>query len=276
MQPASFCDRTQMKRRSPLEARRETRCCALGWTRTRRTWPAADRRGGPGFLPAPDRGDRRRWRRPSSPTRPSSKPLARQGWQALREVIAAVPRGHPGDPGRQARRYRLHRRGVCPGGLRDAAAPMRSPLSPYLGRDSLEPFLADPERGVFLLCKTSNPGAAICRTLRSGWSRGGRLAVRSGGPAGRRPGTAQDNLGLVVGATHPEALAPGAPAGAGPVDPGAGRGRAGRRPGSRAAGRAARRWAGAAGPGLARRGAGGRPAPGGVELRDADQPAAQG
>ena len=32
-------------------------------------------------------------------------------------------------------------------------------LSPYLGKDSIDPFLAYKEKGVFLLCKTSNPGA---------------------------------------------------------------------------------------------------------------------
>src|SRR5512140_307058 len=30
-------------------------------------------------------------------------------------------------------------------------------LSPYLGQDSIEPFLRDHEKGAFLLCKTSNP-----------------------------------------------------------------------------------------------------------------------
>ncbi|MBL8057573.1 MAG: orotidine-5'-phosphate decarboxylase, partial [Anaerolineales bacterium] len=32
-------------------------------------------------------------------------------------------------------------------------------LSPYLGQDSVAPFLTNRERGVFILCKTSNPGA---------------------------------------------------------------------------------------------------------------------
>ena len=31
-------------------------------------------------------------------------------------------------------------------------------LSPYLGKDSIEPFIQNSEKGVFLLCKTSNPG----------------------------------------------------------------------------------------------------------------------
>jgi orotidine 5'-phosphate decarboxylase subfamily 2 len=32
-------------------------------------------------------------------------------------------------------------------------------LNPYLGRDSIEPFIQNPEKGVFLLCKTSNAGS---------------------------------------------------------------------------------------------------------------------
>ena len=31
-------------------------------------------------------------------------------------------------------------------------------LSPYLGKDSIEPFIKDQEKGIFLFCKTSNPG----------------------------------------------------------------------------------------------------------------------
>src|SRR5947208_7567718 len=32
-------------------------------------------------------------------------------------------------------------------------------VNPYLGGDALAPFFDYPERGVFVLCKTSNPGA---------------------------------------------------------------------------------------------------------------------
>src|SRR5512138_3667053 len=38
-------------------------------------------------------------------------------------------------------------------------------LNPYLGRDAIEPFLQYPERGVFLLCKTSNAGASDLQDL---------------------------------------------------------------------------------------------------------------
>ena len=38
-------------------------------------------------------------------------------------------------------------------------------LSPYLGKDSIEPFLTNHEKGVFLLCKTSNPSASDIQDL---------------------------------------------------------------------------------------------------------------
>jgi uridine monophosphate synthetase len=78
-------------------------------------------------------------------------------------------------------------------------------LSPYLGRDSIEPFIADRERGVFLLCKTSNPGAGDVQDLPVGadgrppllYERVAELAVAW---------NTRGNVGLVVGATQPEAL----------------------------------------------------------------------
>src|SRR5262245_34150359 len=38
-------------------------------------------------------------------------------------------------------------------------------LSPYLGKDSIEPFLNTQQKGIFLLCKTSNPGASDFQDL---------------------------------------------------------------------------------------------------------------
>ena len=50
-------------------------------------------------------------------------------------------------------------------------------LSPYLGEDSLQPFLQDPARGVFLLCKTSNPGAADLQDLPLAGQAAGRVLL---------------------------------------------------------------------------------------------------
>ena len=74
-------------------------------------------------------------------------------------------------------------------------------LHPYLGGDSIAPFFAHGDRGVFILCHTSNPGASEMQSLACGgeplYVRVARLA-QAWGPA--------DRVGLVVGATYPEAL----------------------------------------------------------------------
>ncbi|MCO4761895.1 MAG: orotidine-5'-phosphate decarboxylase [Myxococcales bacterium] len=74
-------------------------------------------------------------------------------------------------------------------------------LHPYLGRDSIAPFLAHQDRGVFVLCRTSNPGAAELQ----------ELATETGDPMYVTVATAVRNwdaarCGLVVGATAPGAL----------------------------------------------------------------------
>jgi orotidine-5'-phosphate decarboxylase len=75
-------------------------------------------------------------------------------------------------------------------------------VSPYLGRDALEPFLAYPDRGVFVLCKTSNPSASeIQDLLVDGEPLYVHVARRA--VAWDRHGT----VGLVVGATYPADVA---------------------------------------------------------------------
>ena len=76
-------------------------------------------------------------------------------------------------------------------------------LNPYLGKDSIDPFLQNSQKGVFLLCKTSNPGAADLQDL----------VLESGEPLHIRVAklaqewNTKNNIGLVVGATYPETLA---------------------------------------------------------------------
>jgi uridine monophosphate synthetase len=77
-------------------------------------------------------------------------------------------------------------------------------VSPYLGHDSVKPFLNNPQKGIFLLCKTSNPGSADLQDLTVG-SSGLTLYEHVAHLAQRW--NEHDNVGLVVGATHPEALA---------------------------------------------------------------------
>jgi uridine monophosphate synthetase len=81
-------------------------------------------------------------------------------------------------------------------------------LSPYLGKDSIDPFLADGEKGVFLLCKTSNPGASDLQDL-SVLNPDGQAASPLYLTVARlaQAWNGKNNIGLVVGATQPEALA---------------------------------------------------------------------
>jgi orotidine 5'-phosphate decarboxylase subfamily 2 len=75
-------------------------------------------------------------------------------------------------------------------------------LSPYLGKDSIEPFIQNSEKGVFLLCKTSNPGSGDVQDL----------ILDSGDPLHihiaklAQTWNAKNNIGLVVGATHVDAM----------------------------------------------------------------------
>jgi orotidine-5'-phosphate decarboxylase len=121
------------------------------------------------------------------------------GWRALEETIAyAQGKNIPivldakrGDIGNTARQY---------ADLLDRADAIT--VSPYMGRDSLEPFLSREDKGVFVLCRTSNPGGADLQDLE----------LASGEPVYERVAALADlwnksgNVGLVVGATASEEL----------------------------------------------------------------------
>ncbi len=77
-------------------------------------------------------------------------------------------------------------------------------LSPFMGFDSVEPYLKYEGKGVILLCRTSNPGSADlqAQTLQSGdkvFEHIARLASGAWNHGGQ--------LGLVVGATYPAEIA---------------------------------------------------------------------
>jgi uridine monophosphate synthetase len=124
-----------------------------------------------------------------------------EGWSVLKAVIEAVPDEIPvildakrGDIASTARAYA---QAVFKGLGADAVT-----ISPFLGRDALEPFLSDPEYGAFVLCKTSNPGSDDLQSLLV--SGGEPLYVRLARMA--LTWNTADNLGLVVGATDIAAL----------------------------------------------------------------------
>ena len=77
-------------------------------------------------------------------------------------------------------------------------------LSPYMGFDSVEPYLQYADKGTFLLCRTSNPGGDDLQNLplASGeklYERVATLASSSWNGNGQ--------MGLVVGATYPQEIA---------------------------------------------------------------------
>jgi uridine monophosphate synthetase len=93
-------------------------------------------------------------------------------------------------------------------------------LSPYLGKDSIDPFIQNSEKGVFLLCKTSNPGSGDLQDLmvtiddRPKTMDNGQYSASSMSSSVylyehvaklAQQWNTKNNIGLVVGATHVEA-----------------------------------------------------------------------
>ncbi len=76
-------------------------------------------------------------------------------------------------------------------------------INPYMGDDSVRPFIARPDRGAILLCRTSNPGARDFQDLLvDGLPLYRRVAERAD-----RDWNGLGNLLLVVGATYPREMA---------------------------------------------------------------------
>ena len=107
-------------------------------------------------------------------------------------VILDAKRGDIGPTAEQYAREAFERYGA------DAVT-----LSPFMGQDTIEPFLAYPGRGAFLLCRTSNAGGNDLQMLDVGGERlFEHIARLAAGPWNR-----SGQLGLVVGATYPQELA---------------------------------------------------------------------
>jgi len=76
-------------------------------------------------------------------------------------------------------------------------------VNPYLGSDSLEPFLKYEDKGVIILCRTSNPGAGELQDLEID----GRKLFHTVADLAARRWNTRGNCMLVVGATYPRELA---------------------------------------------------------------------
>lgn len=124
--------------------------------------------------------------------------LGLEGITALRRTIEAIPPEIPvildakwGDIGSTAEAYA---EAAFEFFRADAVT-----LNPYLGTDSLKPFLAREGKGLFILCHTSNPGAMDFQTR---LTEGLPLYLRVAEWAARL----SPRIGLVVGATYPDSI----------------------------------------------------------------------
>ncbi|HEY7983798.1 MAG TPA: orotidine-5'-phosphate decarboxylase [Ktedonobacterales bacterium] len=126
------------------------------------------------------------------------------GVEALVRTIALIHERAPGVPvlldakrGDMANTSRLYARAVFDACDADAVT-----VQPYQGEEALLPFLERAERGVFVLCRTSNPGAGEVQDLEVA---GAPLYLTLARRVAAR-WNARGNCGLVVGATRPAEL----------------------------------------------------------------------
>jgi orotidine-5'-phosphate decarboxylase len=126
--------------------------------------------------------------------------LGTEGLTILEKTVKYVPGDIPvigdakrGDIGNTARAYARALFSVL--GF-DAAT-----VNPYLGFDSIEPFINYQDKGVFILCRTSNPGASDFQSLRTNG-----LPLYEAVAQKAKEWNIYGNIGLVVGATYPEEL----------------------------------------------------------------------
>ncbi len=128
--------------------------------------------------------------------------LGTAGMEALKATVDYVPDAIPvigdakrGDVGNTAQAYAR--------ALFDFFGFDAVTVNPYLGSDSLAPFLEYADRGVFVLCRTSNPGAADFQDLSCGEERRPLFEMVA---LWARQRNRSGEVGLVVGATCPDEL----------------------------------------------------------------------
>ncbi|MCD6520306.1 MAG: orotidine-5'-phosphate decarboxylase, partial [Anaerolineae bacterium] len=127
--------------------------------------------------------------------------LGEEGMRALRETLAYIPDDIPvlldakrNDIASTAAAYAKAAFEVL--GV-DALT-----VTPYFGKDGVSPFLEYADRGVFVLCKTSNPSAAEIQD----WSQGAEPLYQHVAHLAKE-WSGEKEIGLVIGGTYPEAIA---------------------------------------------------------------------
>jgi len=126
--------------------------------------------------------------------------LGSQGWETLKATIAVVPNNVPvivdakrGDIGNTSRMYAQ--------AIFDYLGGDAITLTPYLGEDSLAPFFEYKDKFAFVLALTSNPSSQDFQLLEVA----GKPLYHIVAEAVQR-WNKNDNLGLVVGASHPDKI----------------------------------------------------------------------
>lgn len=128
---------------------------------------------------------------------------------ALERLVEHIHAAHPGIPvildakrgdiGSTAQRYAVE--------AFDRFAADAVTANPYLGGDSLQPLLNRADRGVIVLCRTSNPGGADLQDLPVRREDGStRPLYQHVAETAARDWNGHGNVALVVGATWPEQL----------------------------------------------------------------------
>ena len=127
-----------------------------------------------------------------------------EGMVDLKRTIKYIPDNIPvigdakrGDIGNTARAYAV--------ALFDNLGVDAATVNPYLGTDSIGPFIQYRNKGIFILCRTSNTGALDFQSLKCQTERGSRTLFEIVALKASQWNT-YGNVGLVVGATYPEEL----------------------------------------------------------------------
>ena len=126
--------------------------------------------------------------------------LGNEGFAILEKTVKYIPGNIPvigdakrGDIGNTARAYARS--------LFSVLGFYAATVNPYLGFDSIEPFINYRDKGVFILCRTSNKGATDFQDLHiDGMPLYEAVAQKA------KEWNTYSNIGLVVGATYPEEL----------------------------------------------------------------------
>jgi len=127
-----------------------------------------------------------------------------RGWDALKQTVEYIPRGilviadaKRGDIGNTAKAYAK--------AIFDELGAGAMTVNPYLGFDAVEPFLNYKDKGVFILCRTSNKGASDFQSLKVGFE-GKEMPLYQVVAKKASQWNRAKNIGLVVGATYPDEL----------------------------------------------------------------------